>query len=92
VVKEVTLPDFTTEFSIASLQANLDLAVQHKVVKPFDVNQMMWKRHVLRAGSEAVPAIGNPGKRSIQPSDIAPRRDAVQGLELRPLPGSCGSR
>lgn len=43
IVKEVTLPDFTTEFSIPSLRANLDLAVQHKVVKPFDVNQMIWK-------------------------------------------------
>jgi len=43
LIEHVTLPDFTTEFNIPSLRANLDLAVQHKVVKPFDVNTMIWK-------------------------------------------------
>ena len=44
VVKEVTLPVFSTEFNVASLQGNLDLAVKHKLVsKPFDVNAMIYK-------------------------------------------------
>jgi len=44
VVKEVTLPVFSTEFNVASLQANLDLAIRHKLLtKPFDVNAMIFK-------------------------------------------------
>jgi len=44
VVKEVTLPVFSTEFNVPSLQANLDLAVRHKLIaKPFDVNAMIFK-------------------------------------------------
>jgi len=44
VVKEVTLPVFSsTEFNIPSFQANLDLAVRHKMAKPFDVNTMIFK-------------------------------------------------
>jgi NitT/TauT family transport system substrate-binding protein len=44
VVKEVTLPVFSTEFNVPSLQANLDLAVKHKLTaKPFDVNAMIFK-------------------------------------------------
>jgi len=44
VVKEVTLPVFSTEFNVPSLQANLDLAVKHKLIaKPFDVDAMIFK-------------------------------------------------
>jgi len=42
VVAAMTLPDFTTEFNVPSLKANLDLAVKHKMVKGFDINRMMW--------------------------------------------------
>jgi ABC-type nitrate/sulfonate/bicarbonate transport system substrate-binding protein len=43
LVKEVTLPVFSTEFNVPSLQANLDLAVRHKLVKPFDLSTMIFK-------------------------------------------------
>ncbi len=43
LVAQMALPVFTSEFNVASLRANLDLAVRHKVVKPFDVNAMIWK-------------------------------------------------
>jgi NitT/TauT family transport system substrate-binding protein len=43
LVKEVTLPIFSTEFNVPSLQANLDLAVRHKLVKPFDVSGMVFR-------------------------------------------------
>ncbi len=44
VVKEVTLPVYSTEFNVPSLQYNLDLAVRHKLIpKPFDVNLMIPK-------------------------------------------------
>jgi NitT/TauT family transport system substrate-binding protein len=43
VVKEVTLPVFSAEFNVPSLKANLDIAVKHKMIKPFDVNTMIFK-------------------------------------------------
>ena len=43
VVKAVTLPIFSTEYNVPSLQANLALAVKHKMIKSFDVNTMIWK-------------------------------------------------
>ncbi len=43
VVKAVTLPIFSTEYNVPSLQANLELAVKHKMIKSFDVNTMIWK-------------------------------------------------
>ena len=44
VVKEVTLPVYSTEFNVPSLQYNLDLAVRHKLIpKAFDVNLMIPK-------------------------------------------------
>ena len=43
LVAQMALPVFTSEFNVASLRANLDMAVRHKVVKPFDVNAMLWK-------------------------------------------------
>ena len=43
VVAEMHLPEFTTQFNLASLKANLDIAVKHKMVKPFDINTMIWK-------------------------------------------------
>jgi NitT/TauT family transport system substrate-binding protein len=43
VVKNVTLPVFTTQYNIPSLQANIDLAVKYKLIgKPFDVKTMIW--------------------------------------------------
>jgi NitT/TauT family transport system substrate-binding protein len=44
VVKNVTLPVFTTQYDIPSLQANIELAVKYKMIsKPLDVNTMIWK-------------------------------------------------
>lgn len=43
MVASVNLPEFSTEFNVASLRANLDLAVKYKLVKPHDVNSMIWK-------------------------------------------------
>jgi NitT/TauT family transport system substrate-binding protein len=43
VVKEVTLPQFSTEFNVPSFQANLEIAVRHKMAKQFDVNVMIFK-------------------------------------------------
>jgi NitT/TauT family transport system substrate-binding protein len=44
VVKNVTLPVFSTQYNVPSLKANLDLAVKYKAInKPFDVNTMIWK-------------------------------------------------
>lgn len=43
VVKDVTLPVYTTEFNVPSLKANLDIAVKHKMIKPFDVDVMIFK-------------------------------------------------
>ena len=44
VVKEITLPVFSTAFNVQSLQANLDIAARHKLLKqPFDVNVMIFK-------------------------------------------------
>jgi NitT/TauT family transport system substrate-binding protein len=42
IVKDVTLPVYSTEFNLPSLQANLDLAVRYKMMKPFDVKSMIW--------------------------------------------------
>ena len=43
LVKEMTLPVFASEFNVPSLQQNLDMAVRHKMSKPFDVKTMIWK-------------------------------------------------
>lgn len=43
IVKDVTLPVYSTEFNVPSLKANLDIAVKHKMIKPFDVNTMIFK-------------------------------------------------
>jgi NitT/TauT family transport system substrate-binding protein len=43
MVAAMKLPQFSSEFRPSSLSANLDLAVHQKVVKPFDVNVMIWK-------------------------------------------------
>jgi NitT/TauT family transport system substrate-binding protein len=42
LVAEMALPDFSTEFNLASLRANLELAVGQKLVKPFDLESMVW--------------------------------------------------
>jgi NitT/TauT family transport system substrate-binding protein len=42
VVKDVTLPVYSTEFNVPSLQANLDLGVKYKMMKPFDAKSMIW--------------------------------------------------
>jgi NitT/TauT family transport system substrate-binding protein len=43
LVAEMTLPDFATELGMPSLRANLELAVAQKLVKPFDLEAMVWK-------------------------------------------------
>jgi hypothetical protein len=39
----MNLPQFSAEFNVPSLAKNLEIAVRHGVVKPFDVNTMIWK-------------------------------------------------
>jgi hypothetical protein len=39
----VTLPVYSAEFNVPSLKANLELAARHKLVKPFDVDVMIFK-------------------------------------------------
>jgi NitT/TauT family transport system substrate-binding protein len=43
VVKEVSLPMYSTEFNVPSLKANHDIAVKHKMTKPFDIDTMIFK-------------------------------------------------
>lgn len=44
VVKNVTLPVFSTQYNVPSLKANLELAIKYKAInKTFDVNTMIWK-------------------------------------------------
>ena len=43
VVAAMNLPEFTTEFNVPSLKANLDIAVRQKLAKPFDLDTMIWK-------------------------------------------------
>jgi ABC-type nitrate/sulfonate/bicarbonate transport system substrate-binding protein len=43
VVAAMNLPEFTTEFNVPSLQANLDIALRQKLAKPFDLGAMIWK-------------------------------------------------
>jgi ABC-type nitrate/sulfonate/bicarbonate transport system substrate-binding protein len=43
LVAAMNLPDFSTEFNVPSLKANMDLAVSQRLVKPFDVETMVWK-------------------------------------------------
>jgi len=43
LVAEMTLPQFVTEFNVPGLKANVELAASLGVVKPFDVETMIWK-------------------------------------------------
>ncbi len=43
VVSAMNLPEFSAEFNVPSLLRNLEIAVQQKAVKPFDVDRMMWR-------------------------------------------------
>lgn len=43
LVERMTLPLFTTEFNVESLQANLELAASQGLIKRFDVKTMVWK-------------------------------------------------
>ena len=43
VVAEMNLPEYTTEFNVPSLKANLDIAVRQKLAKPFELDIMLWK-------------------------------------------------
>ncbi len=44
LVADMGLPVFATEFNVASLKANMDLAVQQKLIKqPFKIENMIWK-------------------------------------------------
>ena len=43
VVKDVALPRYLSDFNVPSLKANLDIAVKHKMIKPFDIDTMIFK-------------------------------------------------
>lgn len=43
IVTALNLAEFTTEFNVPSLKANLDIAVRQKLAKPFDLDTMIWK-------------------------------------------------
>ncbi len=43
LVAEMSLPVFPTEFGVPSLQANMELAVSQRLVKPFNLETMIWK-------------------------------------------------
>jgi NitT/TauT family transport system substrate-binding protein len=43
LVAAMNLPDFSTDFNVPTLKANLDLAVAQRLVKSFDVETMVWK-------------------------------------------------
>jgi NitT/TauT family transport system substrate-binding protein len=43
LVERMTLPLFTTELNVESLQANLELAASQGLMKRFDVKTMVWK-------------------------------------------------
>ena len=43
LIERMTLPVFTTDFNVESLQANVELAAGQGLVKPFDVKTMVWK-------------------------------------------------
>jgi len=43
LVAQMSLPHFVTEFNVPALRTNIDLAVSQKVVKPFDIETMIWK-------------------------------------------------
>jgi NitT/TauT family transport system substrate-binding protein len=43
VVAGMNLPEYATEFNVASLKANLDIAIRQKLVKPFNLDTMLWK-------------------------------------------------
>jgi NitT/TauT family transport system substrate-binding protein len=43
LVAEMSLPVFPTEFNAGSLKANMDLAIGQRLVKPFDLDTMIWK-------------------------------------------------
>ena len=43
LVAQMSLPHFVTEFNLPALRKNVDLAVSQKVIKPFDIETMIWK-------------------------------------------------
>jgi NitT/TauT family transport system substrate-binding protein len=43
IVKEVTLPVYSSEFNVPSMKANLEIAMKHKMIKSFDIDTMIFK-------------------------------------------------
>jgi len=43
LVAQMALPEFVTEFNVPALRINAELAAAQKVIKPFDVESMLWK-------------------------------------------------
>ena len=43
VVAGMNLPEYSTEFNVATLKANLDIAIRQKLAKPFNLDTMLWK-------------------------------------------------
>jgi NitT/TauT family transport system substrate-binding protein len=44
LIREVNLPQFSREFDPPTLKANLDLAVAQKLVKPIEIDSVIWKQ------------------------------------------------
>jgi NitT/TauT family transport system substrate-binding protein len=43
IVAEMSLPVFISDFNVPSLQKNMDLAVGQRLMKPVELNSMIWK-------------------------------------------------
>jgi len=43
LVADMALPEFSTEFNVPSLKANQEIAARQGLMKPFDVETMVWK-------------------------------------------------
>jgi tetratricopeptide (TPR) repeat protein len=52
VVAAMNLPEFTTEFNVPSLKANLDIAVRQKLAKPFDLGELLAQQGRLDEAAE----------------------------------------
>src|SRR5262249_21705328 len=43
VVAAMHLPQFTAQFNVGTVKANLDIGIRQKLAKPFDLDAMIWK-------------------------------------------------
>jgi NitT/TauT family transport system substrate-binding protein len=42
IVAEIVLPPFVSDFNVTSLKGNLEIAVRHRLAKPFNIEAMLW--------------------------------------------------